>query len=82
MSIMSGVEETHGNSEEEDVKRDFKEMKIMVKIMYESFMAERVGEGSKPPHGEGSSNSKKDEEKSSKGSGGKPPPSPPSSSSS
>ena len=76
---MSGQEGKHEHSEEEDVKRDFKEMQIMVKVMYESFMAKEVGEGSKPPHGERPSNSKKDEEKSSKGSGGKPPPSAPSS---
>ena len=53
----------------------------MVKVMYEAFLVERAGEGSKPSHGEGYSNSKKDEEKSSKGSGGKPPSSPSSSSS-
>ena len=41
----------------------------MVKIMFDAFTAERAGEGSKPPHGEGSSDGKKDEEKSSKESG-------------
>ena len=50
----------------------------MVKIMFDAFIAERAGEGSKPPRGDGSSDGKKDEEKSLKGSGGKPPPSPPS----
>ena len=54
----------------------------MVKIMFDAFTAERAGEGSKPPHGEGTLDDKKDEEKSLKGSGGKPPPSPPSLSSS
>ena len=50
--------------------------------MFDAFTVGMAGEGSKPPHGEGTSDDKKDEEKSSKGSGGKPPPSPPYSSSS
>ena len=50
--------------------------------MFDSFTAERVGEGSKPPHGKGTLDNKKGEEESLKGSGGKPPPSPPSSSTS
>ena len=40
----------------------------MVKIMFGAFIIERVGEGSNPPHGEGTSDDKKDEEKSLKGS--------------
>ena len=39
---MSGHEGTHENSEEDDVKREFKEMQIMVKFMYESFMAKEA----------------------------------------
>ena len=53
---MSSYEETHENSEEEDVKREFKEMQRMVKVTYEYFMAKEIGEGSKHPHREGSSN--------------------------
>ena len=64
------------------MKRDFSEIKRMVKIMFEEFTVGMVGEGSEPPHGEGTLDDKKDEENSSKGSGGNPPPSPPSSSSS
>lgn len=82
LAIMSGVGETHGHSKEYNVKRDFKDIQIVFKIMFDAFTAERVGEVSKPPYGEGSSYGKKYEEKSSKGNGGKPPPSPPSSSSS
>ena len=74
---MSGHEAAHEHSEEEDVKKDFKEMKRMVKLMYEYFMAKDVGEGSKHPHKEESSNSKNEEERSSKSNGRKPPPSPP-----
>ena len=55
---------------------------MMVKVMFDVFTAGMVGEGSKPPYGEGTSNGNKDEYKISKGSGGKPPPSPPYSSSS
>ena len=61
---ISSYEETHENFEEEDVKRDFKEMQRMVKVMYEAFIAEKTREFSKPPDGEGSSYIKKGEEKS------------------
>ena len=54
----------------------------MVKIIFDAFIAETAGEGSKPLHGEGSSDGKKDEENIFKRSGGKPPPPPLSSSSS
>ena len=57
-------------------------MQRMVKLMYEYFMENENGEGSKHPHREDSSNSKKEEERSLKANGGKPPPSPPPSSSS
>ena len=49
---ISGYEETHEHSKEEDVKREFKEMQIMVKVIYEAFMEKEVEEGSKHPHGE------------------------------
>ena len=78
---MSSVGETQGHSEEDDVKRDFNDIKMMVKIMFDSFTVGMAREGSKPPHGQGTSDDKKDEENDSKGSGGNPPPSPPSSSS-
>ena len=50
--------------------------------MFDAFTVGMAGEGSKPPHGEGTLDDKKDAKKDSKGSGGNPPPSPPSSSSS
>ena len=34
MTKMSGHEGTHEHSEEEDVKREFKEIQRMVKVMY------------------------------------------------
>ena len=55
---MSGHEGAHEHSKEEDVKKDFKEMQRMVKLMYEDFMAKETGEGSKHPHREEFSNSK------------------------
>ena len=61
---MSSVGEIEGHSEEDDVKRDFNDIKRMVKIMFDAFTAGMAGEGSKPPHGEGTSDDKKDEEKS------------------
>ena len=82
LAIMSIVGEDHGHSDEEDVKSDFKDIQIMVKIMFDAFTTERGGEGSKPPYGEGSLDGKKDQENILNGSGGNPPPSPPSSSSS
>ena len=59
-----GVGETQCHSEEDDVKGDFNDIKRMVKIMFYAFTTGMEGEGSKPPHGEGTSNGKKDEEKS------------------
>ena len=50
--------------------------------MFDEFTVGMAGEGSKPPHGEGTSDDKRVEENDSNGSGGNPPPSPPSSSSS
>ena len=43
LAIMLVYEETHEHSEEEDVKRDFKEMQRMVKVMYEAFIVEKAG---------------------------------------
>ena len=63
LEIILGVGETHGHSKKEEVKRDFKGIHRMVKNMFDAFTVERAGEGSKPPHGEGSSDGKKDEEK-------------------
>ena len=51
LAIMSGAGETHGHSEEEDVKRYLKYIQRMVKIMFDAFTAKRTREGSKPPHG-------------------------------
>ena len=79
---MFGEREHEGpSSEEEDFKKYFYSLTEMVKVLYEERNTRMVGESSKPPHGEGSSEDKRDEKKDSKGNGGKPPPSPPSSSS-
>ena len=51
IAIMLGVGETQGHLEEEDVKRYFKDIKRMVKVMLDVFTAWMAGEGSKPPHG-------------------------------
>ena len=51
IAIMSGVGETQVHSEEDDVKRDFNDIKRMVKIMFDSFTDGMEGEDSKPPHG-------------------------------
>ena len=61
---ISGVGETEGHSEEDDVKRDFNDIKRMVKIMFDAFIVRMAGEGFKPAHGEGTLDDKKDEEKS------------------
>ena len=79
---MPGVGENKGHLEEDDVKREFNDIKRMVKIMSDAFTIGMARECSKPPNGEGTSDDKKDEEKISKGSGGKPPSFSPSSSSS
>ena len=42
---MLGHEGAHENYEEEDVKKEFKEMQWMVKLMYEYFMEKETGEG-------------------------------------
>ena len=83
IAIMFGEREPEGpSSEEEEFKKDFYTLNDIVKVLYEERNTRMVGESSKPPHGEGSSEDKKDEKKDSKGNGGNPPPSPPSSSSS
>jgi len=83
ITIMSIEREPEGpSSKEEEFKKAFYTLTEMVKVLYEERNTRMVGESSKPPHGEGSSEDKKDEKKDSKGNGGKPPPSPPSSSSS
>ena len=57
---MSGHEGAHEHSKEENVKKEFKQIQRMEKLMYEAFMAKETGEGSKHPHKEESSNSKKE----------------------
>ena len=56
IAIMSGVGETKGHSEEDDVNKYFNNIKRMVKIMFDAFTAGMEGEGSKPPYGEGRRN--------------------------
>lgn len=83
IDIMSGEIEFGGpSSEEEYFKKDFYTLTEMVKVLYEERNTRMVGESSKLPHGEGSSEDKKNEKKDSNGNGGNPPSLPPSSSSS
>ena len=78
IAIMSRERELRGpSSEVKEFKTYFSTLTEMVKVLYEERNTRMVGESSKPPYGEGSSESKKDENKVSKGNGGKPPPSPP-----
>jgi len=83
IAIMFREREPEGpSSKHEELKKALFTLTEMVKVLYEERNTRMVGESSKPPHGEGSSEDKKDEKKDSKGNGGKSPPSPPSSSSS
>lgn len=65
--------------EEKEFKKYFYTLTEMVKVLYEERSTRMVGESSKPPHGDGSSEEKIKEKKDSKGSGEKPPPYSPSS---
>jgi hypothetical protein len=60
LAIMSGQREPEGpSSEEEEFKKAFYTLTEMVKVLYEERNTRMVGESSKPPHGEGSSEDKK-----------------------